>query len=686
MKEPLLDYINKNKDELDVYTPDQKNWLAIKERIDQKRTKRKRLAIGFSAAALILTFFIVKNTLFEEKNDDIAQVIADPDYAKTHADSTEIIEKNLVGNGRSSQQQNAQNHTYNYSNGPARGKTYNYEYEAKKYEGYRNVETGVSRTNYYDGTVYYSSDNQTRLETNANMGCDQIDISTGDLQTSYEYRTNISNGLADVDRNFNSGYYYEQYNEFVENEFENTMGQPVSTFGIDVDGASYSNVRRYLNDNFLPPKNAVKLEELINYFDYDLPEPKGPHPFSITTELGRCPWENENLLMQVAIKGRDIEMHNNYANNLVFLIDVSGSMSDHNKLPLLKKSLKLLVNEMSDKDRIAIVVYAGAAGLSLPSTSGKNKHLIRAAIDNLNAGGSTAGGEGINLAYKTAQESFLENGNNRIILATDGDFNVGISNDYELVELIERQRETGVFLSVLGFGTGNYQDGKMEKLADNGNGNHYYIDNLMEAKKVLVHEMRGTLITIAKDVKLQLEFNPEHVKSYRLLGYENRILAAKDFDDDTKDAGDLGSGHTIVALYEIIPQKQAVQPITGLLRYQKRMINGSITLKDELAMIKFRYKKPSSDKSQLMKKIVLMNLPQTNTNNFYFAAAVAEFGLLIRESKFKGGASFKQVIALAKQYKGIDTYGYRAEFIQLVRQAELLMKEYSDSRKYDVKF
>ncbi|NOQ72473.1 MAG: DUF3520 domain-containing protein [Crocinitomix sp.] len=490
----------------------------------------------------------------------------------------------------------------------------------------------------------------------------------GNFKTQGYY--NNQNVQYDVDR------YYEQYEVFNENEFETPLEQPLSTFGIDVDGAGYSNMRRFVQGGYLPPKDAVKLEEMVNYFNYDLEEPTGADPFSITTELGECPWEENHLLMQVALQGKQIEMDETQSNNLVFLLDVSGSMDEADKLPLLKKSLHLLVNEMGTDDRIAIVVYAGAAGLVLPSTSGKYKSKIYDALENLSAGGSTAGGAGIELAYKVANDARISGGNNRIILATDGDFNVGTSGDDDLVKLIEQKRKTGISLSVLGFGTGNLQSSKMEKLADNGNGNYNYIDNILEAKKVLVDEMGGTLVTIAKDVKLQLEFNPEHVKNYRLLGYENRMMTAREFDDDTKDSGDLGAGHSVVALYEIVPTEELNIQAASNLRYQKKMVNNSKGLKEEIAIIKFRYKKPTGNTSKLIETVV-KNTPVTQTSeNFMFASAVAEFGMLIRESKYKGNATFDAVLKRAKASKGDDEFGYRAEFIQLVERAKLLMMEY----------
>lgn len=476
-----------------------------------------------------------------------------------------------------------------------------------------------------------------------------------------------------------SGYYYEQYDEFAENEFVKTMEEAVSTFGIDVDGAGYSNMRRYINNGFLPPKDAVKLEEMINYFEYKLPEPKNNRPFAVTTELGACPWNEKNQLFQICMKGKSIAQEEFPASNLVFLIDVSGSMDEANKLPLLKQGFKMLVKNLREKDKVSIVVYAGAAGLVLPTTSGKNKEKILEAIDNLNAGGSTAGGEGIMLAYDIAKKNFITGGNNRIILATDGDFNVGVSDDDALIRLVEEKRKTGVFISVLGFGEGNLQASKMEKIADNGNGNYSYIDQILEAKKVLVSEMGGTLHTIAKDVKLQLEFNPKQVKSYRLLGYENRMLATEDFENDLKDAGDLGSGHTIVALYEIVPadgEKEA----KSKLKYQSTIFNDDEELEKELLTLKFRYKEPDGEKSKLMTYVIKKKLKENMSENFRFASAVAEFGLLIRESEYKGDASFEKLIERAQKSKGDDLKGYRSEFIQLAEKGEILFNDYHSSK------
>lgn len=474
----------------------------------------------------------------------------------------------------------------------------------------------------------------------------------------------------------NAEYNTEEYGRIYDNEFKDSKKDPLSTFSIDVDKASYSNVRRFITQNQLPQADAVRIEEMINYFSYNYPKPTNNQPFSITTEYTDCPWNKNHQLIHIGLQGKEIAMDNLPANNLVFLLDVSGSMESEDKLPLLKSGLRLLVEQMRPQDKVAIVVYAGAAGVVLPSTSGEHKDRIYDALEKLQAGGSTAGGEGILLAYKTAKDNFMNKGNNRIILATDGDFNVGVSSDGELTRLIEEKREEGVFLSVLGFGTGNYKDSKMEQLADKGNGNYAYIDNILEAKKVLVKEMGGTLLTIAKDVKLQIEFNPAKVKAYRLVGYENRLLNNEDFNDDKKDAGELGSGHTVTAIYEIIPASstELVASIDNL-KYQQVAAHPA-SESNEVMTIKFRYKEPKESTSQLISHIVLDKKTPFSaaTENCKFAVSVAEFGMLLRDSKFKGDSDFKHIIALAKESKGKDEEGYRAEFIRLVEMAELLKK------------
>ncbi len=467
----------------------------------------------------------------------------------------------------------------------------------------------------------------------------------------------------------------EGYDHIDENRFLEVMQTPLSTFAIDVDAASYTNCRRMLlQEQRLPPAAAVRAEEFINYFDYSYPQPVGIHPFSITTELSACPWNAQHQLVHIGLQGKSIDMSALPPANLVFLLDVSGSMDEPNKLPLVKQALTMLVDQLRPQDQVAMVVYAGAAGMVLPSTSGNQKAKILAALQQLNAGGSTAGGEGIQLAYKIARENMQKGSNNRVILCTDGDFNVGTSSDGELVNLIEQERNSGVFLSVMGFGTGNYQDAKMEKLADNGNGNYNYIDQLLEAKRVMVTEIGGTLNTIAKDVKIQVEFNPAKVKSYRLIGYENRKLAAEDFDDDKKDAGELGAGHSVTALYEIEPTVGA--SATGSLRYQQQTLSPQADSK-ELLTVKFRYKAPDGDASLLIEQQCSAQ-PKAlaeASENFRFSAAVAAFALLLHDSEHKGGATYQMALALGKGAKGKDLDGFRAEFLKMVETAALMSGE-----------
>jgi Ca-activated chloride channel family protein len=471
----------------------------------------------------------------------------------------------------------------------------------------------------------------------------------------------------------------EDYDAINETRFLAAKENPLSTFSIDVDAASYSNIRRFLNQGQLPPAGAVRIEEMINYFKYDYPQPTGEHPFSINTEVSSAPWNRDHKLVLIGLQGKKIPTDNLPASNLVFLIDVSGSMGTPNKLPLVKASMKMLVDQLREKDKVSIVVYAGAAGLVLKPTSGEEKTKIKDAIDNLEAGGSTAGGAGIKLAYKTANEAFVKGGNNRVILCSDGDFNVGESSDDAMERLIEKERASGVYLTILGYGMGNYKDNKMQKLADKGNGNHAYIDGISEAKKVLVNEFGGTLFTIAKDVKLQVEFNPAIVQGYHLIGYENRMLAKEDFNDDKKDAGELGSGHTVTALYEIIPVgvKSEFMASVDPLKYQKE--TGKADHKaggNDLFTVKFRYKAPDGDKSKLLEAVVKNEAKGLDnaSENFRFATAVAEMGMLLRDSKFKGGSNYDNVIKLAKGARGEDEEGYRAEFIRLVSSAQMLAK------------
>lgn len=463
----------------------------------------------------------------------------------------------------------------------------------------------------------------------------------------------------------------ESYGRIEENIFKSVTTAPLSTFSIDVDKAGYSNIRRMLNNGQDVPQDAVKIEEMVNYFAYNYPQPTGKDPFSITTDLVNSPWNQDAKLVRIGIKGKDISMTNVPVSNLVFLLDVSGSMNSANRLPLLKASLNVLVEKLRENDKVSIVVYAGAAGLVLPPTSGTEKDKIRQAIDNLSAGGSTAGGAGIQLAYKIAEENFIKGGNNRIILATDGDFNVGASSDRSMENLIEEKRKSGVFLTCLGFGMGNYKDSKLETLANKGNGNHAYIDTMQEAQKVLGTEFFGTLYTIAKDVKIQVEFNPAKVQAYRLIGYENRLLNDEDFKDDAKDAGELGSGHTVTALYEIIPvgiKSKYLKDIDNL-KYTKK-INQNYT--DEMLTVKFRYKEPDGDVSKLIVKTIKDSDSkiESASEDLKFSAAVALFGMQLRKSEFINTKNKKDVIALAEAGKGIDKDGYRAEFIRLVKSSK----------------
>ncbi|MTH18127.1 VWA domain-containing protein [Flavobacterium sp. LC2016-01] len=466
----------------------------------------------------------------------------------------------------------------------------------------------------------------------------------------------------------------EDYDSFVENAFESPKTAPLSTFSIDVDNASYTNIRRFLNNGQQVPKDAVRVEEMVNFFKYTYPQPKDENPFSINTEVSDSPWNSNNKILKIGLQGKNIPTNDLPASNLVFLIDVSGSMSDMNKLPLLKQSLKILVNELRPKDKVAIVVYAGAAGMVLPPTSGDEKKTIIDALDQLQSGGSTAGGAGIKLAYKTASENFIKGGNNRVILATDGDFNVGSASNSDMEKLIEEKRKTGVFLTCLGYGMGNYKDSKMEILADKGNGNYAYIDNIQEANRFLGKEFKGSMFAIAKDVKIQIEFNPKQVQAYRLIGYENRKLRPEDFKNDAIDAGELGSNHTVTALYEIIPagvksDYLAEQPDD--LKYTKTEPNTN-NYNNELATIKFRYKKPDGDKSIEMVQVIANKSValEKSSDDMKFSAAVAWFGLKLRDSKLIKDKSSEEIVKLAKQGNSNDGEGYKAEFIRLVEGAK----------------
>ncbi len=470
----------------------------------------------------------------------------------------------------------------------------------------------------------------------------------------------------------------EEYNSFSQNQFRKALDAPLSTFSIDVDVASYSNMRRFINNGQIPPADAIRTEELLNYFTYDYPAPRGNDPVSITTEVSAAPWNPQHRLVHIGIKAKEIAMENLPASNLVFLIDVSGSMSDQNKLPLLKSSLKMLVQKLRPQDRVAIVTYANHTKELLPSTSCEDKQKIISVIESLYASGGTAGGDGIQRAYRVAEASFIKNGNNRIILATDGDFNIGLSSPQELEKLIETKRSSGIYLTVLGFGMGNYKDNRVQTLAEKGNGNHAYIDNLTEAKKVLVSEFGGTLFTVAKDVKIQVEFNPAKVQAYRLIGYESRLLEDKDFNDDTKDAGEMGAGHSVTALYEVIPVgvKSNLLGDIDPLKYQKteKKEKKSLTDSPELLTLKLRYKQPDSDKSSKMEVAVIDKNTSLNnvSENFRFSAAVAGFGMLLQDSKYKNDLTYDDVIHLAREATQYDPEGYRKEFIRLVESAALL--------------
>lgn len=476
------------------------------------------------------------------------------------------------------------------------------------------------------------------------------------------------------DKNFNT----ESYSHIQESDFLRVSDQPLSTFSIDVDTASYSILRRFLNAGTLPPPDAVRIEELVNYFPYDYAAPTGGKPFSVRVDQAIAPWNKSNSIVRIGLKGQDIDLRKKPKSNLVFLIDVSGSMNEEDKLPLLKTSLRQLIDKLDDNDRVAMVVYAGSSGLVLPSTS--NKSEILAALEKLESGGSTNGGQGIELAYKTAAANFIEGGTNRVILATDGDFNVGTTNEGDLVRMIEEKAKSKIFLSVLGFGSGNLKDSTMEKLANKGNGNYAYIDTAQEAKKALVENLGGTLITIAKDVKIQVEFNPKFVAGYRLIGYENRTLAKEDFNNDAKDAGEIGSGHTVTALYEIIPAGgELPTPQVDALKYQqpkkleKATPEAEVNDSKELLTVKLRYKEPTGDKSALMEvPVAAKSELKLAKDDLAFASSVAMFGMLLRDSKYKAEATFDKVHALAKE----GTSGkfrndpYRKEFLELVKKAK----------------
>ncbi|WP_337992870.1 vWA domain-containing protein [Flavobacterium sp. KACC 22763] len=497
------------------------------------------------------------------------------------------------------------------------------------------------------------------------FGCKKADYSAAEAVDS----TAVAVATTDLieEENYIPDANTESYAGLEENPFESPLKEPLSTFSIDVDNASYTNIRRFINEGQKVPKDAVRVEEMINFFKYKYPQPDGEHPFAINTEYSDCPWNKNSRLLKIGLQGKNIPMANLPAINLVFLVDVSGSMDEPNKLPLLKESMKVLVKELRSTDKVSIVVYAGSAGVVLEPTSGDNKDEIMDAFDDLHAGGSTAGGEGIELAYKLAQQNFIKDGNNRVVIATDGDFNVGASSDDDMLKLIEQKRESGVFLTVLGFGMGNYKDSKMEILADKGNGNYAYIDNIQEANRFLGKEFKGSMFAIAKDVKIQIEFNPNHVQAYRLIGYENRKLNAEDFKNDKIDAGELGSGHSVTALYEIVPVGVESDYVPSDLKYtktQKVAENHS----DELATVKFRYKKPDGNKSIEIVNVIADKKTdlENSSQDFKFTTAVSWFGLKLRESKYIANSSSSDIKRLAKSGLSNDEDGYRSEFVRLV--------------------
>ncbi len=467
----------------------------------------------------------------------------------------------------------------------------------------------------------------------------------------------------------------EEYHHTFDNPYATAKNNPLSTFSTSVDTAAYTNVRRYLNGGQLPPADAVRVADMLNYFDYAYPEPRGNDPVAIGLEMGPCPWQSDHHLVKIAVKAKTIPPSELPPRNLVFLIDTSGSMAGPERLPLVKQSLELLVQQLTERDRVSIVTYAGDASLRLPPTSGQNKSAILRAIRSLNASGSTNGGGGIGMAYDQAQASFIEHGVNRVILATDGDFNVGISSEGELVRLIEKKRETGVYLTVLGYGMGNLKDNKLEQLAHHGNGHYAYIDTIDEAKKVFV-DQGGALAIVAKDVKLQVEFNHARVNAYRLIGYENRVLRNEDFRDDAKDAGDLGSGHTCTALYEIVPAGIEI-PLTqvGELKYQKAGDNTAAAQSGEWLTVRMHYKHPETDKAhELVVELPKDGLSAKPSDDFRFAASVAAFGMILRDSPFKGNATLEKVGEWAHDSLDDDHNGSRAEFVQLVKKAQRLRR------------
>ncbi len=503
-----------------------------------------------------------------------------------------------------------------------------------------------------------------------------------DMQSEVGTQEPAANGtdvypMSDYDNSWHSEG-TEEYGSFVENSYHSPYDEPLSTFSIDVDTASYSQIRRYLSEGSLPPEDAVRIEECINYFSYDYEAPRGPEPVNVGVTISDCPWNEGRYLARIFVKAAELDLREAPKSNLVFLLDVSGSMDEPDKLPLVKTAMMMLSASLNESDRVSIVVYAGASGYLLDGCPGSDMMTIETALDTLYAGGSTAGGEGIELAYRLAEKNFIQGGNNRVILCTDGDFNVGPSSTEELEALIEQKRSSGVFLSVLGFGTGNTKDNLMETLADKGNGNYAYIDSLMEAKKVLVNEVSSTLYTVAKDVKIQVEFNPEAVKEYRLVGYDNRILSAEDFNNDKKDAGEMGAGHCVTAFYEIIPvgsddTSAAVDDL--VFQNNAKPVFADKKPAADWMFVKLRYKQPDGNESKLITAIAgKKNYTAQPDKDFLFASAVAEFGLLLKNSEYSGKANFMSLIERARASRGTDEDGYRAQFIQLAELAHTFFR------------
>jgi len=495
---------------------------------------------------------------------------------------------------------------------------------------------------------------------------------TAEAETGY-YSFAMNSEIADSDYDFPEvEFNTEEYNAITENRFLSVAANPLSTFSADVDTASYSNVRRYIDDRQLPPADAVRIEELLNYFTYDYPEPDGDEPFSVTTEISDCPWNKDSRLMLIGLQAEKPDTDSLPASNLVFLIDVSGSMDSPDKLPLVKDAFLLLTEQLDADDRISIVTYASSDDVVLRGASGDDKQTIIDAINELRAGGATAGSEGITTAYEIAEEYFIEGGNNRVILATDGDLNVGVTSEGELTRLVEKKRESGVFLSVMGFGTGNIKDNKMEALADNGNGSYHYIDNQAEARRVLIDEMGGTLFTVAKDVKFQIEFNPAVIKGYRLIGYENRIMEAEDFNDDTKDAGEIGAGHRVTVLYEIVGVDSAMDIPAPELTFQNSETDSD---SDDYALLSVRYKEPDGETSKLLTYSVgADSYSDEPSDNLLFASAVAQYGMLLRESQYSGSATYQSVLEQLDSREGLLCDDYRVDFRRIVEETDLIAR------------